>query len=149
MWKIMCFFFKQSINTLDCTPQSSQKQSTTPLKCKLFLWWQSYIFSSHYPNLQCHMILQKSFQYADVQKIIYSYSYYYHQLKKQLYCLIFLWKLWCIFNTFFFKILGWIEFSKKQSLLSLHQFNASLLNKIFLLKSLTDPNILNGGKHAH
>ncbi len=28
------------------------------VKCNLFLWWQSWIFSSHYSSLQCHMILQ-------------------------------------------------------------------------------------------
>ncbi len=28
-------------------------------KCHLFLWWQSWIFSSNYCSLQCHMILQK------------------------------------------------------------------------------------------
>ncbi len=25
------------------------------LKCNLILWWQSWIFSSHYISLQCHM----------------------------------------------------------------------------------------------
>ncbi len=28
---------------------------------------QSCIFSSHYSSLQCHMTLQKSFQYADYE----------------------------------------------------------------------------------
>ncbi len=35
-------------------------------KCHLFLWWRSRTASSHYSSLQCHTILQKSFQYADL-----------------------------------------------------------------------------------
>ncbi len=28
------------------------------LKCNFFLWWRSWIFSSYYSGLQCHMILR-------------------------------------------------------------------------------------------
>ncbi len=33
--------------------------------CNLFPWWQSWFFKHHY-SLQCHMILQNSFKYADL-----------------------------------------------------------------------------------
>ncbi len=33
----------------------------------LFLWWQSWIFSSHYFSLQCHMTFQKWLWYADLE----------------------------------------------------------------------------------
>ncbi len=54
------------------------------LKCNLFL-----IF--HFTSLQCHIILQKSFWYADLllKKHFLLLSYY--QWWKQLCCLIFLW----------------------------------------------------------
>ncbi len=32
----------------------------------LLLWWKSRIFSCHYSSLQCHMIFQKPFKYADL-----------------------------------------------------------------------------------
>ncbi len=35
------------------------------LKCNLFLW-SKLNFQYHYSSLQCHMILQKSFKYADL-----------------------------------------------------------------------------------
>ncbi len=32
----------------------------------LFLWMQGLMFSSHYSSFYSHMILQKSFEYADL-----------------------------------------------------------------------------------
>jgi len=34
-------------------------------KCNLFLWWQNWIFCSHYSSLQCRKLFQK-FEYADL-----------------------------------------------------------------------------------
>ncbi len=47
------------------------------VKCNLFLWWQRWIFSSHYSSLKCHMILQKSFRYADLVLNYYNAAYQY------------------------------------------------------------------------
>ncbi len=50
--KIQKFWFGETFNVLERSFLSKKKK---------FLWWQSWIFSSHYCSLQCHMILQKSF----------------------------------------------------------------------------------------
>ncbi len=100
------------------------------IKCNLFLWWQSWIFSSHYFSLQCHMILQKSFLYAWCPKHI---SYNYHCWKQ-------LWKLWYILSK-----IQWLIKKLKRTApiwnrntfcnirnyftVNSGQFNASLLNK--------------------
>ncbi len=73
-------------------------------------------FNSHYSSLQCHMILQKSFWYADML------------LKKHL-------QHFCEF-LFSFRIFLWIESSKvifcniiNVFTVTFDQLNASLLNK--------------------
>ncbi len=76
---IICFVFNVFERSLLCSPMLhlfDPKPSKTVkyccyiifiyiyiyiyiLKCNLFHWWISWIFSSHYSSLQCHMILQK------------------------------------------------------------------------------------------
>ncbi len=93
------------------------------LKCHLFLWWQSWIFSSHYYSLQCHMILQKAFLYPDLV------------LKKQVWTSTL--KMALQHNSswkpryIFFRILWWIESSKQQ-----HLFEIEILCTIISLLSL-------------
>ncbi len=106
------------------------------LNCNLFLWSKLY-FQHHYSSLQCHMI----FRNHNNMLICCSRNISdYYQCWKQLWCTIFLWKLWCML---FFRIHRWIESSKEQHLFEIEifcniinvitvtfdQFNASLMDK--------------------
>ncbi len=74
------------------------------LKCNLFLWCQSWTLSSHYSGLQCHMILQKSFLYANL-------------LPKEHFLVFSILKTVVLLNIFvesvihFFRLLRWTEIS--------------------------------------
>ncbi len=91
---------------------------------------QSWIISSHYSSLQCHVFLQKSFKFTDLM------------LKKHLVVLLFtfLWKLIKkIIQDSFQKHLFEIEILGiiiKAFTVTFDQFNVYFLNKIISFKKL-------------
>ncbi len=71
---VLHFIFSLQIKCTDFCYQTCIYLNTNTVKtiiCEillkwLFLWWRDWIVCSHYSSLQCHMILQKSFWYADL-----------------------------------------------------------------------------------
>ncbi len=70
-----------------------------------FLWSQSWIFSSHYSSLQGHMILPKSFKYADL--VLNKYLFWLLILKTVIFVCSYLCVI-CLTNNRFAITMRWI-----------------------------------------
>ncbi len=136
-----CFWKKSIMLTQAAISLFERKKKKVQQKQNLFLnlyFWlecipvmQSWIFSSCYSSLQCHVILQKSFQITD---LVLMKHFFLSVLKKVV-----------LLNIF---VETMIHFFPEVFSINFEQFNACLLNKsinffsfFFFFLNLTDPKL--------